>query len=304
MDSVTRILLIERDPAYADLVQRLLEETTEGKATLEHAESIDLAVSLIEQARHDLILVDLSETALGGLDDVTKLLALAPHAHLVVLASEQNETIATAAVKLGAQDFLLKGEISFRQLSRAVRFAMERGRNLARLSALAVYDELTGLERRASVAEKYRAAIAGADRRGKYIGVIYVDLDGFKAINDRHGHGVGDNVLIEVASRLRQAIRRADTVGRFGGDEFVIVATDLKDRADLERIEQKVRASLSVPVWMDETAFKLSASLGSAMATLDDIDKFETVLHRADSAMYAEKKSRKALRDKEQSLVN
>ena len=292
MNSATRIILIESDPTYAELVQRLLTEAGEEKVEFQRVDSIDSAIGTIEANRHDLILLDVSNRAERGLDDVDRLLSAAPFAHLVVLAEESHENIAIKSVKRGAQDFLLKSEISFRHLRRAVRFAMERGRNLNRLSTLAIYDDLTGLERRASIQEKFRVAVASAERQDRVVGLILIDLNGFKQINDRYGHHLGDQVLIEVANRLRNAVRRSDTVSRFGGDEFVILATDLRDEQDLEKFIAKIRSSLNDTAQISGHSIPISASLGAVLASLSDIDSFAELLTAADKIMYEEKRGR------------
>ncbi|MEZ5823452.1 MAG: diguanylate cyclase [Geminicoccaceae bacterium] len=291
MEFETRILLIERDGAYAEVVSRLLMETTNGRAEFEHVALLDDAVELIETARHDLIMLDVSSHSEGALPQVERLLQLAPHAHLVVLATECEEDVAIQAVKRGAQDFLLKSEISFRHLSRAVRFAMERGRNLARLSDRAVHDDLTGLDRRASFREKFRVAVAAAQRRDRKVGLIMIDLNGFKAINDTLGHAAGDRVLIEVASRLRGLIRRSDTVGRFGGDEFIILATDIRDHEDLQQIVGKVHEALAPPVLVDGRSVTLTAAVGGIMADIGRFDAFDELVAEADDRMYRNKRA-------------
>ena len=296
MSIPTKILLIENDPVYADLVRRLLYEGSDTHTFLEHVSSIEGAAGVLETGSFDLVLIDVSDTTRDGLKDIERLLELAPDSHIVVLAHERHEDLAVEAVRLGAQDFLVKREISFRQLSRAVRFAMERGRNLARLSARAFHDDLTGLERRASVLKKLEVAIAGADRRERVVGVVYVDLDGFKAINDHHGHLTGDRVLEEVARRLQAVVRRADTVGRIGGDEFVVVVTDLPSSDYLPPVVEKIRSSFESEMQLDELCLNVAASVGWALAEIQDIDNLDRLIARADAMMYEEKARRAGFR--------
>ena len=126
--------------------------------------------------------------------------------------------------------------------------ALERRRLYEQLSFRAQYDGLTGLPNRALLYERLEAEIALASRSGSLLGILYVDLDGFKETNDVFGHGAGDAVLQEVARRMIHSVRRGDTVGRIGGDEFVVLLPLLGRREDAEHISAKISAALRQPV--------------------------------------------------------
>ena len=156
------------------------------------------------------------------------------------------------------------------------------------LFRLAHHDTLTGLPNRALLADRLHQAMAQAHRNGRRAGVILLDLDGFKWINDSVGHDTGDAILIAIAGRLESALRGQDTVARLGGDEFVLVVQDVTDVDDVRHIADKVLASLREPV---EVASRFYHVTGSAGITLypDDGNDEQTLIRNADIAMYRAK---------------
>jgi diguanylate cyclase (GGDEF)-like protein len=153
-------------------------------------------------------------------------------------------------------------------------------------------DPLTGLPNRSLVLDRLDVALAGAKRNGTYVGVLFVDLDDFKQVNDQYGHLVGDVVLRSVADRLHQLLRASDTVGRMGGDEFVAVSPFLRTPADLEVVTAKVRLSLAHVVVHDGVSINVSGSVGSALFPRDG-DNTTALLAQADAALYADKRARR-----------
>jgi diguanylate cyclase (GGDEF)-like protein/PAS domain S-box-containing protein len=167
------------------------------------------------------------------------------------------------------------------------RDVTERRRLQERLERLAHYDSLTGLPNRALFFDRLCGAVSRGRREGRRFGLLFIDLDRFKAVNDRYGHQAGDAVLVETARRLKDAIRDSDTAGRMGGDEFIVLLENISRSEDAESFASKVRASLSAPVGLPSgDVVSIGASVGSA-AYPDDGDDGEAVLKAADSAMYA-----------------
>ena len=157
------------------------------------------------------------------------------------------------------------------------------------LAHQAAHDPLTGLPNRASI-EEMLGALASQDHGG-HAGVVFLDLDGFKAVNDTHGHQAGDAVLVEVARRLDAVIREDDTVGRYGGDEFVVVCPNVDDDAALDRVARRVQQAISGADISDgERTHSIGVSVGTALGR--DADSVDDLLHRADTAMYEAKHSR------------
>lgn len=157
-----------------------------------------------------------------------------------------------------------------------------------RLRHMAQFDALTGLANRYRLYEQLAESAGRARRHRALRALLYLDVDRFKAINDEHGHAVGDRVLCEFARRLRACVRDTDTVARLAGDEFVILLEDLHAEGDAERVAEKLLAAIRVPIPLDQAALPISSSIGIAHVGPDEIDA-DAFLKRADAALYAAK---------------
>jgi diguanylate cyclase (GGDEF)-like protein/PAS domain S-box-containing protein len=158
-----------------------------------------------------------------------------------------------------------------------------------RLQHQALHDPLTGLPNRQLFRDRLDTAIARAARSGARLGVIFLDLDGFKDVNDRLGHAAGDNVLRMASVRLKSAVRAVDTVARIGGDEFVVLLEDVDD-AEIERVASRIRLAIDTPFPIAGDALGMAASMGLALRA-DPAMTADELLHAADVAMYAEKRA-------------
>jgi diguanylate cyclase (GGDEF)-like protein/PAS domain S-box-containing protein len=164
----------------------------------------------------------------------------------------------------------------------------ERKRAEREIQKLAYYDTLTGLPNRTLFFDRLSQAIAQAKREHRQVGVLFLDLDRFKTINDTLGHMAGDMLLKYVARRLRGCVRESDTVARLGGDEFVVILPGVHSEQDLTHSAKKVLEALSRPVRLGEKKFFTTASIGISIFPLD-ADSVESLLRNADIAMYAAK---------------
>jgi diguanylate cyclase (GGDEF)-like protein len=161
---------------------------------------------------------------------------------------------------------------------------------VAEAAHCAYHDELTGLPNRFLLLDRLRQAVAQAARQGRKLAVILLDLNGFKAVNDRFGHQAGDKLLVHVAELLKGAVRESDTVCRYGGDEFVIMLPEVSDGAAVAAVLEKIGATLTTPVALDGQLTQASASMGVAIYPADGDDCRE-LIRRADLAMYRAKRS-------------
>jgi diguanylate cyclase (GGDEF)-like protein len=152
----------------------------------------------------------------------------------------------------------------------------------------AVHDALTLLPNRVLLSDRFKRAMASAQRQQTLLATCMIDLDEFKPVNDQYGHDVGYALLIEVAKRLNAIIRSNDTAARLGGDEFVLLLTDVNDLDELELIITRVLVALAKPYFIDNQHITISASIGSTLYPLDDVDA-DTLLRHADQAMYQAK---------------
>ena len=165
----------------------------------------------------------------------------------------------------------------------------ESKRLQANLRRLALQDPLTGLANRTLLDDRLRVALARAGRHGSLTGVLFLDLDGFKAINDRHGHHVGDELLKAIAGRLRAVLRPADVVARLGGDEFVAVCEEIGGLEEAHAIASRVEVAIAEPVPTDAGPLTVHASVGLALAEGTQTADADDLIRRADEAMYRAK---------------
>ena len=158
------------------------------------------------------------------------------------------------------------------------------------LQRLAHFDALTGLPNRVQLAQRLQDTMEKARANGTQLGVAYLDLDGFKPVNDKLGHGAGDRLLVIVAARLTRALRPTDCVARLGGDEFVILLPDLKTREGCEQKHRQLMAHISAPYTLEAERVGITASIGYTLYPEDDADA-DTLLRHADQAMYQAKQN-------------
>ena len=157
------------------------------------------------------------------------------------------------------------------------------------LEELAHFDPLTGLANRMLFQDRLRAAMRRASRKKMYCALLYIDLDGFKQVNDQLGHQVGDEVLINVASRLNQVLREDDTVARLGGDEFAVVFNELSDKSHIDLLVTRVLDALSFSVSSKTEDLHISASIGIAIYP-EHSTEIKQLTDCADQAMYYSKR--------------
>lgn len=153
---------------------------------------------------------------------------------------------------------------------------------------LAFHDVLTGLPNRALLQDRLHHAIAAARRDRERLGVMFLDLDRFKAVNDSFGHDIGNDLLVEIADRLRKCLRESDTVARIGGDEFVVLVRSVEMPPNYGKVAQKIISSLSMPITLQNFAMQVGVSIGISCFPDDGLDTIQLLKH-ADAAMYAAK---------------
>jgi len=169
-----------------------------------------------------------------------------------------------------------------------IRDVTERVHAHEEIRYLAFHDRLTGLANRMKLEDDLRDALAAADRHDDLVGVIFLDLDDFKPINDALGHAVGDDVLRAVAARMRMCVRECDTVARLGGDEFLVLVSRLSDRADLAVVARKLEEWVDEPIAIEGgRSAHVTASVG--LAVYEPGEAVEDLINRADHAMYRAK---------------
>jgi diguanylate cyclase (GGDEF)-like protein len=298
--TLPRLILIEDNPGDAVLVREMLRSSWPGDFAFHHFDRISAAREDLLMSGATCILLDLSLPDAHGLEAVERVQSFAPEVPIVVLSGLDDEELALRAVQGGAQDYLIKGRVDDQVVSRSVRYAIERKRAEVALAHQALHDALTGLPNRALFIDRLKLALARSERRRAAVAVLFLDLDRFKLINDSLGHEAGDRVLVDVGTRLEEALRPGDTVARFGGDEFTALCEDVPSERAVLMIAERMTEAVGMPFALgngdgDGGETFLTASIGIAMAEGPAADGVaESLVRDADAAMYRAKERGKS----------
>ncbi|MBK5253910.1 MAG: GGDEF domain-containing protein [Peptostreptococcaceae bacterium] len=160
------------------------------------------------------------------------------------------------------------------------------------IAKIAYHDSLTGLPNRVLLNERFNLILALAHRQKKSAAVIFIDLDNFKTVNDKFGHAIGDEVIIETAKRINNIMRHEDTISRLGGDEFIAVVYNHKGTSGVVNVSEKIINCIAKPFKINEQNVSLSVSIGIALYPTDGEDR-ESLMKNADAAMYRAKENGK-----------
>jgi len=288
-----RLLLVDDDELDRMAVVRVLQSPKLIKDIV-HASTAVSALKIFDEDTFDVVLLDYRLPDMECLDVLNRLTQHAnKHAAVVILTGIVNdEAIERDCIIAGAQDFLLKQELSQRHLTKALVHAQARHalnqqlmETYARLKYLAENDPMTGLSNRHYFEDHLRTAISRAERFDSKVGLLFLDIDNFKLINDSLGHDTGDQILQQVANRLLDVIREGDIVCRLGGDEFAIIAHDIETETSLATLAQRIIDNLSIPIMLAQTEHFISCSIG--ISTYPNCaQNAEDMLKHADLAMY------------------
>ncbi|MCW2983555.1 MAG: diguanylate cyclase [Conexibacter sp.] len=285
-----RVLVAHRDASLRAAARRLLEEV--GAEVIESGDRRDAAEAVRRERPHVVLLDHGIDGDRGSLvRDVAgdpELLGVA----VVLLQPDADVDAVCAALADGAVD-VWTGEDVGPELIARVRVAY-RSRQLLDLALrrysdledLAYRDELTELPNRRGASRQIDVLISRARRHGHQLALLLIDADRFKAVNDDHGHAVGDVVLREIAARLRERVRREDVVGRWGGEEFVVALPETTPAGAAAVAESLREAIAGTPIDAESTTLDVTVSIGVAAWTGQELDD---VVDRADHALYAAK---------------
>lgn len=282
-DNIDLMLEILRDAGYTNVTATMLPEQV---------------CPLHRQHCYDLILLDLQMPELNGFQVMKGLKEIEQDGYLPVLALTAQPSFKIAALEAGARDFISK-PFDLLEVHKRIHNMLEVRllyKELASYSKqqqeLALHDPLTGLPNRRLLEDRIATTLQHAARQQRKAAVMYLDLDGFKGINDTHGHAYGDEILKQVAQRLVGSSRKDDTVARIGGDEFVIVLGDVGSLADAQEPATKLIEVVAQPYQVNGLSLQLSTSLGIALYP-DDATTVECLMHAADAALYEAKRTGK-----------
>lgn len=309
-----KILIVDDNPGDA----RLVEETLLDCDSIEEFESSfctcieGLYKAIRNQNDLDLIILDLGLPDVdhdGILECITR---VSPRVAIIVLTGGDN-TLAEQAIERGAQDYLIKNELDEKLLTRAVKYALSRQKLVSQLhhmnkqqEYMATHDQLTGLINRSKFSKDAQSMIDSCLKGDNLGALLFLDLDGFKNVNDTFGHAAGDILLVSVAKRIGDVIRNGDSfskasnaedeedIARIGGDEFVILLREFhNDKNNVFMVAERIISKITEPYEIEGFKVNVSASVGVAFCPEHGED-LRTLLNSADRAMYDAKMKGKA----------
>ncbi len=288
-----RILAIDDTPANLQVLAAALA----SDFAVQIATSGAMGLALAARSAPDLILLDVMMPEMDG-HEVCRRLQADPalrHIPVIFVSAMAGLEAEAAGYALGACDYITKpirvdrAKLRIRNLLEREALRAALGGKERELERVAHYDNLTGLPNRILLADRMEQALIQAQRRGERLAVVFLDLDGFKAINDQHGHAAGDHLLITLAQRMQQTLRDSDTLARLGGDEFVAVLQDVNDVSASAPMLKRLLDAACEPVQFGDLALQVSASLGVTFYPQDEAVAPDQLLRQADQAMYQAK---------------
>jgi two-component system, cell cycle response regulator len=294
-DRRIRLLLVEDSPGDARLFAETIKEARAFQFEVIHRETIDTALTFLAQATPDMIVLDLGLPDGGGVDAIHKVQRAATNVPLVVLTGLDDEAAAVQALHAGAQDYLIKGQMSTSLLVRALRYAFERHEMQMALRKESSVDELTSLANRRGFLMLAEQHAMLARRTGQCFVVAFIDMDGLKPINDTLGHQAGDAAIVEIADVLRACFRTSDILGRLGGDEFALLMPATSDNSE-DAIRCRLQQELQKRNAQPSRRYSLGVSIGIVTFDPQQPLSVEEMLAQADALMYEEKQQRRARR--------
>lgn len=282
------ILLVEDNPSDIRILRQMLGEPGPYQFGVTHIDRCDNGLELAAEQSYDAYLIDLSLPDSRGLVTLEAFMEADPTTPVVVYSGQADEAQAIDAVRAGAKDYIVKGATDGTALQRCLVNAIERSRLENQIADLARQDDLTGLANRGQFHKNLEQALNRAERAGSMVALLFIDLDGFKLINDTYGHGVGDRLLKGVAERLADCVRKTDTAFRLGGDEFTVICEGLAELDAAAVVAQKVLDALAPPFEFDGYEMSVGGSIGISLFP-NCANNAERLIRNADSAMYQAK---------------
>lgn len=292
-NDVVHVLLVEDDEDDYILTRALLTDGFGARCAVDWASSHALGFEKLMGGSYDVALVDHNLGSGTGIELLRAACARGCGTPVIMLTGQDDRATDLDAMHAGAADYLVKGRVTADMLERAIRYARERHRLLAEISALSLTDELTGLHNR-------RAFLTMADQRLQLLErsesrclLIFADVDELKWTNDTIGHEAGDRLIVDAAAVLRAAFRRTDLVARLGGDEFIVLAAGASDddsQVVLDKLQRQidVRNAAAGPA-----APRLSISAGALAFRAGPSVKLQELIAEADARMLRCKTSRR-----------
>ncbi|MGB3610356.1 MAG: EAL domain-containing protein [Cellvibrio sp.] len=288
MDKKIKILFVDREHGEYLLIADILSQVRHVEYQLTWCNQLESALPKILSQDYDVVLLDYYWGDNSARDLLNAARVQACQTPIVVMTDEMETEVDREAIRAGASDYLIKGQIDCELLERTLRYAIERKLTELHLARLAHYDPLTDIPNRILFRDRLEHAIRLAERDNTVFTLMFIDLNGFKQVNDTFGHDAGDAVIRICAERLSNCMRRSDSVARMGGDEFTLLLQNIENHTDIAHIAQKVIDSISLPAQISGYEVVVGCSIGIAMYPQAGRDA-DTLLKNADLAMYKAK---------------
>jgi diguanylate cyclase (GGDEF)-like protein len=287
------ILLVEDNPGYVQWFKKNLSKSKVGRYDLQFTRKLNETIKYLEEKQCDIVMLDTSLPDSQGYNTFNSVRLHAPKTPIIVMAGNNDEELAVQTLQNGAQDCLIKGQIDGTVLRRSIKYAIERHNASQRQHRLAYFDALTNLPNRQLFHDRLNQALSLADRYDEKVGLLFIDLDGFKHVNDTMGHDMGDHLLQAVAVRLTNCLRKSDTVARMGGDEFTCILPHLEKASDVNAVAGKIDRALTTPFILEGHEIQISGSIGASLFP-DNTVHSQELIKKADTAMYHAKNQQKS----------
>jgi len=284
-----QILLVEGNPVDARRLAQMLRAGGATNFRLRCAHKLHQAKRHLENGRADVALIDLSLPDAQGLDILVEAQQAAPSVPFIALSGTPDDSLAAQALQLGAQDFLVKSEITPCQLARALSFAIARQQAQLHLRSLSLMDELTGLHNRRGFVSLAEQHLKLSSRQRVRSTLIFMDVDNLKYINDNFGHREGDYALQQIAGLLRECFRQSDIIGRLGGDEFCVLLSHASEMAEF-LVRERLSHLIGRNNRNSRRVYALSVSLG--IVNVAGHRELAQQISRADALMYEHKRAK------------
>lgn len=288
--NTTRVLLVSEHKRDHLAITHILGAISSQRYELTWCADLAHALEAMLSQIHDVILMDY--TPESAPDEGRRLLHAA-NQHgctepVIVLTDTLDRQLDQEIIRAGAADYLTKKQLNTQLLERAIRYSLDRKEAELKLARLAHYDALSGVPNRVLFKDRLERAIQRAERGHQGVALLFLDFDGFKAVNDTYGHDAGDRLIELIAERLSACMRKTDSVARLGGDEFTVVLEDVNSRADIINVAKKIIRTVAKPFPVMGNQIVAGCSIGIAPYPDAGTD-FDTLLKHADIAMYQAK---------------
>ena len=297
------ILLIDDDAQ----IRRLLLNIFKQSYDCLEVSSAEEALLVLARQSFDLVISDINMGGMSGLELVPRVHSISADTIVLMISGQNTIETAIEAMRVGAFDYIMK-PLEIRHVEAAVERALRQSSLLkekrcykeqleklikeqtAEVNRLAYYDTLTGLPNRTLFEDRLEQAVVVCQRAGDLMGILFISLDQLKKVNDTLGHVFGDQLLKQLAARLRNCVTKGNTVARFGADEFAVIATQIESAKDIVEMIGSIRAALHAPFDLDVQEVFASTSIGVSLFPHDGQES-RSLLKNACSALYRARKS-------------